>query len=324
MRVLTDKQLQNMTSKKKQHYIPRSYLRAWCDPAVPDRHEPYVWLMSRARPEARRKSPKTIFFESDLYTVDADDTDRNLAIEDALMRAEDRFVRVRKSVLSDQKPISEESKEILTTFVAAMHARTIARREWNRSQWNRVRDMADKMLRVIDEASPEQLETMRRISEVSQLSRQTPSLGYEDVVRITEYPLQDLIASEIAAETCGLMLLDLAILRTQDIPGFVTSDDPCVWFDQQSSKRPPHMRSPALMYKSIEVTLPAAPDCMLFFNRQGITGYLDIDARVVDKLNVRTITFSQEVFVTSRGHIRLAWYPQSFRKRPWLWRYFTG
>ena len=32
---------------KKQHFVPRTYLKAWCDPNVPAKHEPYVWIFQR-------------------------------------------------------------------------------------------------------------------------------------------------------------------------------------------------------------------------------------------------------------------------------------
>ena len=32
---------------KKQHWVPESYLTAWCDPGTPADQEPYVWRFSK-------------------------------------------------------------------------------------------------------------------------------------------------------------------------------------------------------------------------------------------------------------------------------------
>ena len=45
----------------KQHFVPQSYLRAWCDPETPDGQEPYVWRFAKDGTDARRKAPENIF-----------------------------------------------------------------------------------------------------------------------------------------------------------------------------------------------------------------------------------------------------------------------
>jgi len=76
--------------KKAQHYFTKSDLRAWCDPARPPGHEPYVWVMDRTGPTedkpAKRRAPKNGFSEPDMYAIWSanDPKERDLSLEDML------------------------------------------------------------------------------------------------------------------------------------------------------------------------------------------------------------------------------------------------
>lgn len=69
-----------MASKthKGKHFVPESYLKAWCDPACPENYEPYVWLFDKEGKSARKKAPSNIFKETDFYTVEKADGTRDL------------------------------------------------------------------------------------------------------------------------------------------------------------------------------------------------------------------------------------------------------
>jgi len=47
-----------MSKHKKQHFIPRCYLKPWCDPLCSSRDEPYVWVLSKDGADCRKKSPE--------------------------------------------------------------------------------------------------------------------------------------------------------------------------------------------------------------------------------------------------------------------------
>jgi hypothetical protein len=57
---------------KRQHYVPKSYLQAWCDPNCPPGQTPYVWVFSKGGGRVRKKSPEKLFRETDMYTVRTD------------------------------------------------------------------------------------------------------------------------------------------------------------------------------------------------------------------------------------------------------------
>jgi hypothetical protein len=55
-----------MAAHKKPHFVPRSYLKAGCDPNTPEGQKPYVWVFSRDGSNSRRKAPDKLFRETDL------------------------------------------------------------------------------------------------------------------------------------------------------------------------------------------------------------------------------------------------------------------
>ncbi len=75
-----------MSKYKKQHFVPKSYLEAWCDPACPKKQTPYVWLFSCDGADIKRKSPKNIFYETDMYTILGKNGERILTLEHGLQQ----------------------------------------------------------------------------------------------------------------------------------------------------------------------------------------------------------------------------------------------
>ena len=126
-------------------------------------------------------------------------------------------------------------------------------------------------------------------------------MGYEDIKRMHEKPLQTMLPMVMQILTPLLKRLDMALLITDDDIGFITSDHPCVWFDEDSYKRPPLYQAPALMYETIEITLPISPNYCLFLNRKGMSGYIDVATKVVTELNRRIRFEANEYFVVRRN-----------------------
>lgn len=80
-----------MASHKNQHFIPRYYLKAWCDLLTPSKQTPYVWQFSKDGTQAKKKSPENIFYEKDIYTITEDNGSRNLVFENNLSKLENQF-----------------------------------------------------------------------------------------------------------------------------------------------------------------------------------------------------------------------------------------
>lgn len=124
-----------MTKHKRQHYIPSSYLEAWCDLSTPAGQTPYVWQFSRDGSQSRKKAPRKIFYETDMYTINTAGGERDLHLEMNLSRVEDRFSKLREKKLRQKRSLTPKEHYTLCIFVATMHARTKAYGKHQSSQW---------------------------------------------------------------------------------------------------------------------------------------------------------------------------------------------
>ncbi|GJL73400.1 MAG: hypothetical protein NMNS01_25990 [Nitrosomonas sp.] len=290
-----------MSKHKKQHYIPACYLKAWRDPHTPASQTPYVWVFDKDGSNVRKKAPENIFYETDLYTIHRANDSRDLVLEKGLSQLETEFTRIRNSKISYKRPVEESEHVLLCAFTAAAHARTPSSREHHRKQWEKPLRKMEKMMEWVKTATPEQKK--RLIAMYTPFPDSKEHITYEQVKQMHDNPLQTMLFSMIQIVTERLCKLDFAIFVTNDEIGFLTSDNPCVWFDPEAYKRPPLYRGPGIIYKTIEITIPLSPFHTLFFNRQGISGYIDAIPEVVDELN-RRVRFSAENYFVARQNVR--------------------
>ena len=153
-----------MTDHKKQHYVSQCYLESWCDPGCPSKQTPYVWQFSRDGNEIRRKAPKNIFYEKDMYTIHLRDGTRDLSLERGLSELEALFAQVRNEKTEKRKSLDIEDCAILCAFTAAMHARTKSQREHQRKQWEKPLDMMEHMIEQLRNATEEERKHIASLS----------------------------------------------------------------------------------------------------------------------------------------------------------------
>jgi hypothetical protein len=296
-----------MTKHGKQHFIPASYLAAWVDPSCPKRQAPYVWLFNKDGTGGRRKAPENIFHERDIYTIRTGERDRELVLEQSLSGLEHLFAKVRRACIEPRGTMTEDEHFTLCCFVAAMQARTPTQREHVRKQWRRHLELMDEHAARMKSAIDGERAAALRISRVSR-SRDGPSLSHDQVREIVKNPMQTMLFPQIKAAAPLLQKLDLVILEADDEIGFITSDRPCIWFDPEAPKRPPMHRAPALMYPTIEITLPVSPTRCLLFNRRGVNGYSRCSSPQVDVINRRVCAYANQFIVVQRNQTRSMWF----------------
>jgi len=300
-----------VASHKNQHYIPRCYLKAWCDPHTPSKQTPYVWQFSKDGSQVKKKAPDNIFAEKDMYTIAEADGSRNLVLEHGLNGLETQFSVIRDKKLKHRRQIEPAERLALCAFVAAMDARTKARREHTARDWGKVVELMDKMHEKAKTFTPEQREQMRRMAEFEESIRgDAPTLSEEAARKIAAQPMQEMLGSMISALTPLLFMMEVVIVETSSLPGFITSDRPCVWFDPEAYKRPPLYQAPALMYETTEISLPISPQQTLIFKRkfEALRGYARIKDKIVDELNRRTRFHAHEFFIVNSNVKKDHWF----------------
>jgi Protein of unknown function (DUF4238) len=130
-----------MGSHKKQHAVPKCYLKAWFDPnAFKGRR--HVWLFEKDGSNPQRRSPRAIFHETDLYTIHRKEGERDLVLEQGFSGLEGAFVGIREK-LSRHETLTTEEHVKLCAFIAAQHVRTPAKRDHLAEQFGKVLEQMD-------------------------------------------------------------------------------------------------------------------------------------------------------------------------------------
>lgn len=212
---------------RRQHYVPNSYLQAWCDPDYPAGQTPYVWRFSKDGTQVRNKSPEKIFYEKDFYTIRTEDGDRDLILEQNLSRLEGEFSTLRRNKLSKRLPLSSKDRLILCMFVAAMYGRTKVYKDHWSKQWQGVLDLGERMQQWAESASPEE---RRRMAEATAGPHSEPeeSLSLDDVRKLVEQPIQESLSEIVVGLSPILFKTPFIIIEASPTLGFITSDAPCV------------------------------------------------------------------------------------------------
>lgn len=272
--------------KKSQHIIPKCYLRAWADPDCPSSQEPYLWLFSADGKEKKKKSPQKTFVETEMYTIKLPDGRRELIIEDTLSHIETSFVKVTKNKIKKSLSLDNEERTKLCIFTAAMFSRTKSQQENIKKFFGEIHNHVEFLEKQHNAAPRTSLETK--------------------IMRDCAHQIH--ISESLEIMSSILYKMSLAILKTDDKTGFITSDHPCVLFNPEGYKLPPLYRSPGLGNPKIEVTLPLTPNHLLFFSWSKSKGYLPIEIEMVDELNRRTRAYCEEYFVSRKSETKLIWF----------------
>ncbi len=120
----------------------------------------------------------------------------------------------------------------------------------------------------------------------------------------------DVVRWTIECATPILFGMHLSILTTDDELGFVTSDAPAFMYNPIAYKLPPFYRSPGLLQKEIEVTLPITPRHLLLYRHDGrVASRLKIPRSVVDEAN-RNLVWTGTEIVSWKGQTRPEWFVQ--------------
>lgn len=289
--------------------MPKGYLKAWCDPSTPKQYTPYVWIFSKDGNTVKNRAPRNLFHENNFYTIKRADGERDLTLEHGLSELEDQFCASRDKKLKFRQSITAEKHIILCAFIAAMGARTKIMQAHQQEQWLGALEKMEKMRKWARTATPEEKKMMAGPPRSGEQKRQ--SLNYNEVKKVAEKPIQHLLLPSIFKETPLLCKIDFAILETDAKPGFITSDNPCVWSDPEAYKRPPFYRTPGLMYESIEITLPISPQQAILLNRKGFNGYITVNENAVDMLNRITRFNAYEHFIVNKNIKKDIWFAPS-------------
>jgi len=279
-------------------------LMSWCDEKCPDGQNPYVWRFSIYGKSANRKTPKNIFHKSDFYTIYDEKGQRLLDIEHGLSGLEDKFAAIRDKKIHKGKLLSRDERDYVLYFLAAMHNRTVASREYAEGEWDRVITLGDEMKNQYNEIP---IEKRENIVLPGKLGR-GKSYSLEELKQMVEEPVQNIMLPRILTEFELYRKMHVSFLITDDEVGFITSDDPCIWYDPEAYKRPAFYQSVGLGCQSVEVSMPISPRVTLFVSHKQLPLYLKVDKKTVDNFNHKVRFYADKYFIVNQNFKNEYWF----------------
>ncbi|MGM0652618.1 MAG: DUF4238 domain-containing protein, partial [Bacillota bacterium] len=248
---------------------------------------------------------KNIFHETDMYTIERKDGVRILTLEHGLSGLESKFSKMREKLLRKQI-LAEEERLVILAFIAATFSRTKQQRNHLKDQWGELADLGQGMKDGILKASPEHREKMASVGRLTSDGKKGLSLS--EVKEIANQPMQKMLYISIKVQLELFLPMNLSFLLTENSPGFITSDAPCVWFDPEAYKKPAFYRLPGVADRNIEITLPLSPNIMALLSWRSCDTYINLDGKDVDNLNRRTRVHADEYIVVNCNYVNETWF----------------
>jgi hypothetical protein len=267
-----------MAVKRRQHILPRCYLKHWFDPDTTGPGEvPMVWAISKDGQQREQKtSGDCLFWKEYFYDLVSKTGERSRGIEDLLSKIEDGYTRVVTQRIPTKQPLNPQEAEAMDYFVVCMFTRTESRKIGTDS-WASARARIQR--------------------EYAEAARQ---------------PVPDTTVFEKNAHAFALLHgiefvpgflkeMDHKVLTAPQGKFYVTSDDPCVW---DAAFGPP-----GLANRLLTITLPLTPQHLLYLSRDGSgSAYGDALPDMVDTFDWRTIRECQKYFISSTKQTKPCWF----------------
>lgn len=280
-----------------QHIIPKCYLKAWEDKTLLNEatNQPYkvphIWIHDKSNSATDHFPVKTNFTQEDFYTVYDENGERDLAIEHALDKVEVKFNWIRDNKLLKNELLDVQEHREVCLFIATMHSRTVSRIEHFSNMFKPLQEKFESMMEFAKTASKDELKRMALSA-----SDNSSKISSEELNQIVEHPLENVMVPVVDELANELLDLEFAVFCTKDSIGFITSDNPCVWYDSVIQ----NFQSPGLNSESIEIILPVSPSHCILLNKK-IKGYIDVDTNpdTINQINQLIVEHSENKLISN-------------------------
>ncbi len=281
---------------KNQHFITEAYLRAWCDPNTPN--GAFVWIVSKNDHSISRKSPRSLFSESDFYTIYDAGGNRNLELEHQLKDVEDKFIVLRDKKLKKHLPLTPDDRKVIALFVSTMFARTKRYKEEDKQTWQEYIDFIE----TLPQELAKQVKQTEEYKKVLELHR--------------DQPMPFRLFTFVNMAFSYVYLMNCAIYETKTLPGLITSDNPCFWFDPAVYDPNKPLTFYGIGSPTLNIIMPISPSQYISLEMKGPDGYRIISSdprneeELVDLINGFTATNSDEFIVVNQKFYKEKWFDE--------------
>ncbi|MFM9928425.1 DUF4238 domain-containing protein [Variovorax sp. H27-G14] len=280
-------------SPNNQHFVPRGYLSAWaCGSGVEPK---WVWRFDRVLGRVDLKSPRKILREAHIYTVRKPDGTDDFRFERFFQEREDAFYSVRTKLISLQALTHEEWVDLLA-FTAAARIRTQMNRNRHRQHWGNAIELGEKMVQSLSKMTPEARTDIAKM--------QSPSTGkgvtLEQARRLRDEPIQSTLLLGMKQLIERFDHMQAAVLFAAGSTRFITSDNPCVFYDPYARPFPPFRAIPDFRSATFELTMPLTPTACLRLGPDA-EGFIELMDDDVAAINNRTAGAASRYMVSSNA-----------------------
>ena len=285
---------------KKQHFVPKSYLKAFLDSSVPTDQEPYLWQISKVDRVAKKKAPTNILKLTHLYTLEKPGLENPYVVEEFLGKIEQKYYNIYSKKIKLQKSLTDEEHAELCLFIFIMFYRNPAVKE---SMFSFISEIEEriKSLEKQHGASPHKSLLMSdhkknaHAETMVELSNEISSL-------IMKMKLTFLIAPEVGSR-------------------FITSDRPCFFLNPSIHMSNGSIHSsPGLGQKDVELYLPLSPKITVLLTWSNLQGYVKIKNSQVEEINRMIVFHANDYLISNLPKIKMLW----FRRFPLSIKYIIG
>jgi hypothetical protein len=243
-----------MSTPRKHHYVPKSYLAAWTDDGTVDGQ---LQVIDKCLGKAWSVKPVNAAKETDLYMIDVSETVGEVAateIEKTFGTIEDAAVPAIKRMLAGEAMVSGEDRENVMSLLATLVARVPSRLDW-----------IDEFMRKPVEMVYRRLEAEGKLPrpEDPKLAAQMKEWFDQGLIKIEikQNARLAMMASMLPTLLNLFMLRHWTVLRTQPESGdLICTDHPVLleWI-----KKVPTGESPGFGLQNTAIFVPIGPSAAL-------------------------------------------------------------
>ncbi len=276
-----------MSKPKKQHIVPQCYLREFLDPFIPPKYEPYVWIFDKDGKNRKNKPPKNILTGNELYTLDIPGHGKDYSVEESLSQLEDRYARIFRNKIKLGLPLTDEEHVFLSAFTYAMLHRTL------RFKRN-IENFLDQVIESARDLEIAHGATSERSDQLRDYKKNAHSLNLIQILPNMSRLLSTMSLAFMCAPKVGSR--------------FITSDNPCFFFNPDLQWEKSFFNSPGLSQKNIHVYLPLSPKILLCMTWHNLKGYINIDSQRVDEINRMIRAHADKHLISQLPRTKVIWF----------------
>ena len=284
-----------MTKPKRQHWVPRFYLKGFATPQTKDSDHPQVWVFSKRQgdKDAFRTSIENVASEFFLYSPLGENGERDFSVEEKLSELEGFLSQKWKEISTGFVSLVSESpfRKILALFIATMIVR-------HPDQIEEIRRINKRLVRIID-AAPRDASGLPQISIPNKMGDPVPVdfTDWRTMDPLSDTTIRRLFSENIhpaAGDLAGVLMQKRWAVIFADEPSFCTSDRPVVMCH-------PTAKSFGVGTKGTTILFPLSPTRLLMLDdRTDSTdgGYYPIQEGAIGTLGF-TVWFYTHRFLIS-------------------------